>query len=447
MAALLAAAAAEGCGAPSPRIGNVVLVTIDTLRADHLGCYGYPRPTSPFLDSLAARSLLFERAVSASSHTAPSHATLLTSLYPEQHGVLVNGLSLSGSLWSFASVARDSGAEPAGFASVSFLSGLGGEFETWDSEVPDGELFRTADLTVDRVAAWLGARDPLRPFFLWVHFYDVHEHKADTRIPPGPLERISSHRRDRKDDFLAFLREQRGYTGSRVTRNFDRYDSQIAFVDSQIGRLYERVEAHAAGARTLWVVTSDHGEGMGDHGYGGHGRYLYDEQIHVPLIIHDSADHFAPASVPSLVRHVDVLPTLAELAGVPHTGDAGRIEGGSLVPWLDDPLRVARRLAFAQRRPPDPRRLERGWSPGQLIVARGDRFKYISSSHAPDEFYDLLRDPHETMNLAGGDSQEERRLREWLRRKDAALRRDRRAGEAGAIPEELIESLRALGYL
>jgi len=445
--ALAGAALLGACAAPAPRADNVVLVTIDTLRVDHLGCYGYPRPTSPFLDSIAERGLVFRRALSASSHTAPSHATLLTALYPEQHGVLVNGFTLPESLWSFASLARSRGAEPAGFVSVSFLEGLGGGFAVWDSQVPEGNLFRTADLTVDSVADWLEGRESRRPFFLWVHFYDVHEHKAETAIPPGPLERMRRHTDAGADDFLSFLREQRGYTGARVTRNFDRYDAQIAFVDSQLRRLYELVGGHAGKAETLWIVTADHGEGMGDHEYGGHGRHLYEEQLHVPLVVHSSSDLIETGSVTSLVRHVDVLPTLAELvAAAPPQGEGG-IEGHSLVPWLDGSGGTEPRLAFAQRRPPDERRLNRGWLPGRVIAVRGERYKYISRTHGPDEFYDLLLDPHEAVNLAGRESEHERRLREWLIRKHDDLREDRRVEEEQAIPEEMIESLRALGYL
>jgi len=444
----LAAALECSCGgsAPEARFDNLVLVTIDTLRADHLGSYGYPRPTSPFLDSLAERSLVFERAVSASSHTAPSHASMLTSLYPEQHGVLVNGFALSGEVASLAPLARGAGRETAGFVSVRFLEGLDEGFEVWDSEVPKSHLFRTADLTVDRAEAWLARREPQRPFTMWVHFYDVHEHKAESRIPGKLLEAMQRDSERNGEHLLAFLRQQRGYAASRLTRNFDRYDAQIAFVDSQIRRLYASVEAHARGRPTLWAITSDHGEGMGDHDYGGHGRYLYQEQVHVPLLFHSRTGGIEIGSVAAMVRHVDLLPTLAELLGFP-LREAARVEGRSLTAWLEGRPAQGSALAVAQRRPPDERRLRRGWHPGQVNAAMDGRYKYIRNSHGPDEFYDLALDPHESVNLAGGGSEPERRLREWLLRKLAELARDHRVEGDQAIPEKMLEDLRSLGYL
>jgi len=447
VAAVLAAGTA--CHARTPAYDNLLLVTVDTLRADHLGLYGYPRPTSPYLDELGSEGVVFWHAIASSSHTAPSHASILTSLYPEQHRVLVNGQELQPDVPSLADIARAGGRETAAFVSVRFLEGLRHGFDVLDADVPDGHVFRTADATVDRAVRWLRERDPSRPFLLWLHVYDPHQHVVTTRMPEPYYQAMREDSARRGDEFLYFLKQEQGYPRDAVSDSIDRYDAQVAFVDAQVRRLFEAAAEVASPGRTLRVVTADHGEGLGNHGFEGHGRYLYNEQLRAPLIIHGDPERLRHAVVPSVVRHVDVLPTVAELLGLELPGGGSRLEGRSLVPLFDAPSRdLGLPPAFSQRRPPDERRLDIGWEPGTKLAAQDARHKYIYNSEGDDEFYDIHLDPNELRNLAGSNSEDERRLHEWLTAKMDALSHDHRTkGETPGIDPRHLEDLRALGYI
>jgi len=425
----------------------VVVVTIDTLRADHLGCYGYPRPTSPFLDELAARSVRFEDALSASSHTGPSHASLFTSLYPEQHRVLVNGVVLDKGIASMAQLFRENAHATAGFVGVGFLASLDHGFETFDAEMPPKQRYRPAAEVVDRAVSWLQGLSPGRPFFLWVHVYDVHEHGPQAVVPEPFLSLMREDSRRRGKSLLQFLREHHGLSAPELHGNFDRYDGQLAFVDAQLRRLYQAVERLAGRRPALWVVTADHGEGLGNHGYMGHGRHLYNEQLRVPLLFCGGHD-LAPRVVPDMVRLVDVLPTVAELAGLTWKPASLRLEGRSFLPLLDGTGPVPIDHSFAQRRPADERRSELGWTGGRMIAAQDRRYKYIHRQDAPDELYDLEKDPHELHNLIDEDRPEGRALGLWLERKYQELRHDHRGGARSLeIEDRYIDELTALGYL
>ena len=447
LAALLATL--PGCGPEQPAYDNLVLVTIDTLRADHLGLYGYPRPTSPGLDELGREGLVFWNAITASSHTAPSHATLLTSLYPEQHQVLVNGQLLDPAIPALAPLLREQGLETAGFVSVRFLAGLKPGFDTFDAEVADGEVFRTANGTVDRAIAWLRDLPPGRRFAIWVHLYDPHQHVVTTRMPEPYYRQMLEDSARRGEELLYFLKQEQAYPHDELSGSIDRYDAQIAFVDAQVRRLFAAAAEAAPAERTLRVVTADHGEGLGNHGIEGHGQNLYQEQLRAPLILHGDPGRMGRGVVTSPVRHVDVLPTVADLLGVPLKGSDLRLEGVSLVPLIANPSAdLGLEPAFSQRRPPDERRLSIGWDPGPKLAAQDGRFKYIQNPRPPHEFYDLLRDPRELSNLIHGESPDMERLREWLRQKHEALTRDHRSKAlTDEIDPQTLEDLKALGYI
>lgn len=445
----LATAALSGCRAERPAYDNLVLVTVDTLRADHLGLYGYPRPTSPYLDALGGEGVVFWHAVAASSHTAPSHATMLTSLYPEQHRVLENGHHLDPAIPSLAGLLREEQIETAAYVSVRFLAGLTPGFDTLDARVADGDVFRTANLTVDRAVEWLRTRDRTRRFALWVHVYDPHQHVVTTRMPEPwyRLMREDSARRGR--ELLYFVKQEQGYPRDEISGSFDRYDAQIAFVDDQIRRLFAVVDEVAPASRTLRVITADHGEGLGNHGFEGHGRNLYQEQVRVPLILHGDPERLRHAVITELVRHVDLLPTLAELLGVSASPARLRLEGVSLVPLLQDPSAdLGIEPAFSQRRPPDERRLGIGWEPGIKLAAQDGTFKYIRNPEPPHELYDLRTDPYELKNLIRQPLPEKERLERWLLDKHESLTRDHRTKSlSDEIDPELLEDLKALGYI
>jgi len=449
--ALVAASllAAAGCRRATPAYDNLVLVTVDTLRADHLGLYGYRRPTSPFLDQLGREGVVFWQAIASSSHTAPSHATILTSLHPEQHGVLLNGQALPDGVPTLATLLQAQGFETAGFVSVRFLEGLKAGFETFDASFEGPRVYRPANETVDRALDWLRRRDRRRRFVLWVHLYDPHQHVVATDTPAEPYRRILEDAGRMGGELLHFLRQEHCYPRDEVSESIQRYDAQVLFVDEQIRRLADGLAEHAPPGRTLRVVTADHGEGLGNHGHEGHGRHLYREQVRVPLILNGDPKRLRPWIYPGLVRHVDLAPTLAELLGTPMDRRRLKTEGRSLVPLLTGKgTDVGIDAAFSQRRPPDDRRLGIGWEPGIKLAAQDGRFKYIMNAEGPDEFYDLGSDVCELRNLVEEPRLEKERLRRWLEGKYQELRRDRRGTrEPGGVDPRHLEDLKALGYI
>jgi arylsulfatase A-like enzyme len=438
-----------GCGAPPPPFDTIFLITIDTLRADHLGCYGYPRSVSPFIDSMAAEGVRFERVVSSSSHTGPAHASLFTSHYPARHRVLANGVKLQEGIPTMASLLAEAEFETAAFLSVEFLRSVTHSFDVVNSNTPGDRRYRRAELTVNAALDWLAGRETPRRAFVWVHLFDVHQTGRRHRVPRAHLE---TRMKEDSEERAALLRphwmQQHGVTAAKLNKlleRMNRYDAQISYVDAELRRLVET--ADAGGRRNLWIIAADHGEGLGDHRYVGHGKHLYQAQLSVPLIFYGSDSWPPGATVGDMVRHVDVLPTVLDLAGVAPPPDAD-FEGHSLVGLLESPAAtVPVRYAFSQRRPADRTRLDQyGWPPGLVLAAQNKRYKYILSSEGEDEFYDLETDPREVNNLIDEEIAAKEELVRWLARKYEAMTADPLTADS-EIEEEYIEELKALGYL
>jgi len=447
-------------------------VSIDTLRADHLGAYGYPFGTSAFLDSLAERSVVFSRAYAAMSMTLPSHATMFTSLYPIQHRVLKNSLRLAESNSTLAEILAEAGFATGGFTSMRehFVEGgLAQGFTAFDEPGPagQGELpYRPADETVDRALEWVRGIPADQRFFLWVHVYDPHQPLAP---PAAHREAVAASDAAARDERIRFLRDVQhvsrgpGHDGRPLFRKGDAgmldlhtaYDGEVHFVDAQIRRLFTSVESALRGSDALWIITSDHGEGLGNHAYKFHGRHIYEEQVRVPLIVYGTGDTWRPARVDALVEHVDLLPTISELAGVAEAARARepRIQGHSLLPLLrgDRPDASARRIAaFVQRRnyAAEDRGsplVRRDFEVGRKFAWIGPRWKLIYRSTGPVELFDLENDPYETRDLAPLEHERVATLKSRLLDRIAILEADAGA-DAEPVEPATVERLRALGY-
>jgi choline-sulfatase len=410
---------APGCrraAPPLPPAGrpNILLVTIDTLRADRVGCYGHASAATPMLDALAARGVRFETVIAHVPLTGPSHASILSGLGPLGHGFRENaGFVLPAQVRSGAEDFRDAGYRTAAFVSAFPLDrrfGFDRGFEVYDDHLPKGNdprrtpyVERFADATTDAVLRWLevsAAWSGGRPFFLWVHYYDPHAPYE----PPG--------------EFAVRFRTAP-------------YDGEVAFADQQLGRLFRALEERGDLSRTLVVAMSDHGEGLGDHGEATHGLFVYDSTLRVPLIV--AGPGVAAGRVaPTVARGVDVLPTLVDYAGLPLRAE---LEGRSLRPAIEG-REMSDAPAYAETLYPQ---REFGWAP--LFAWRTARLKVIEAPRP--ELYDLEKDPGETDNLAPSDSA---RLAEMLRNLEVA--RSRTVPSAAAeIDPEAVERLRALGYV
>jgi arylsulfatase A-like enzyme len=328
---------ALGCG-PSTRVERVVLVTLDTLRADRVGCYGAQRAHTPTIDGLASRGVRFATAISPAPITLPSHATLLTGLDPPRHGVRHNGIfRLPDEIPTLAERFHD-----AGFATAAVVGAV-------------GYAERTADQVVNAALSWLEAAP--ESFFLWVHLYDPH---ANYDPPPG---------------FQAAFPA-------------DPYAGEIAFADAELGRLLGAVEQRFPEGGTLLVVTSDHGESLGEHGELSHSLTIYDATQRVPLVM---AGPGLPRSrvVEDPVGLADVAPTVLALAGLPPLAEASGIDLRELLEGGE----ASDRLQYLETLVPQ---LDFGWS--ALLGVRSPDFKYVRAPRP--ELYDLASDPGETRNLS-----------------------------------------------
>jgi arylsulfatase A-like enzyme len=453
-----------GCTTSSPPLGEttkapacIILVTIDTLRADHLPMYGYPRATAPFLTELASNGIVFERAFSASSHTAPSHASLLTSLFPSQHGVRQNGHNLDESIPTIATELQAAGYRTAAFSSVDWLRDVGRGFEHFSS---NRSGYRQGREIVADALGWLGEGPRGVRKFLWLHFFDVHEflklRPSDTNsaVEENYAAAAKSLEQDGNSHsvLLELLKKNHGVPpkwadqmGARLTASVADYDARIRYVDGQLQRLNNALPDFCESDEIRWFVTSDHGEGLMTAGRIGHGRYLHHEQLHVPLIYHATDLEHPGTRVAQLVRLVDLPATIAAVAGTawPHG------EGHSLIALTrGDRTQYPVLFNFAQRRPASAKRLALGWTEGEVLTVHDAEKRYILRTDAPDLFFDRTTDPFETNSLAGA-SHEEAAV--WQRE---AIRQWERVQNSGSLENtptstnpRYRDQLRSLGYI
>jgi arylsulfatase A-like enzyme/Flp pilus assembly protein TadD len=402
---------------PAARIGkvrNVLLISIDTCRADHLGCYGAKRPPTPHIDALAREGVLFEDALSPVPLTTPAHSSMMTGTYPPTHGVrLNNGEALAASNVTLAEVLKDAGYRTGAFVGGFPLDpgfGLSQGFETYDarftkkSETSTTVAERTAPEVAAPAVAWL-EQHAREPFFLFVHFFDAH-------LPYQPPPELASAFAD------------------------DPYSGELAYVDASIGRLLDRLRELKADGDTLVVITADHGESLNEHGESSHGYFIYQSTQRVPLVMR------APGGPkgrrrPERVSLIDLMPTILDLTGVK---TPPRVEGSSL------------RAALEGGRPPE---RERALYVESLVATQfrcaplnalvEGRWKYIRAPKP--ELYDLTKDGGERNNIVSVEPAIAQRLRERLDATLEGLEAGASAGAAAAPDPDAVQRLQSLGYV
>jgi arylsulfatase A-like enzyme len=320
---LIACTAGPSCSPSKGKPPNVVLVIVDALRPDYLGCYGCDRPTSPNIDGLAAEGTLFETAISQAPWTKPSFSTMLTSLYPFQHGVVDWESVMPDSVVTLAEVLRAHGYKTA---AVINMLGITGDFKVTKgfevvSEAP--KRSRDAAGTTDDAIALI--KESPRPFFIMVHYFDAHWPR---RPPPEYVALVRSE--GDPDPFAAVAGGTQASAEpgpERVDRQRLLYAACVRYVDDAVGRLVEFLDRAGLGRETLLIVTADHGEAFWEHSTVAHGANLYDEVVKVPLIVRCPSGGQGGRRVACQVRHVDLLPTIVDFAGA---ADAEPREGMSL---------------------------------------------------------------------------------------------------------------------
>ncbi len=454
-------------GSKSRTIRRIFLVTIDTLRADHLGCFGYFRETSPFLDGLAAKGVLFRNAFSSMATTVPAHASIFTGLHPLRHGVLKNGHRLADSAQTLSELLSGKG-----FCSAAFVgtlgqfgaAGLDRGFSYFNEPTPaEANPYRPAGKTVSRALEWMAERRGEGRVFLWVHLFDPHApYRSSSRFEkrasgedPQLIEFLSTRLGvdprffGRLDNLLdVYLDEGTGFesgrAGANLTRIIDAYDSELLTVDEAVGRLFQGMESLGLNEDSLWIVSGDHGEGLGNHNWLGHGKHIYNEQLRIPLILYTPTGSFAKArQVDEVVGQVDLLPTLAALLDLPVS-----TSGNSLLDLLAGGRSPDRRFAFSQRREfsgRESRKRSGNHEPGDAFALQDREWKYIWRTKGGDEFFHVGDDPYELSNLVGRGLPQEGEFRSHL----SAIVRElvRRRHPSQSIAPEALERLRSLGYL
>jgi len=402
-------------GGPAPR--NLLVITLDTTRADHLSVYGANAARVPNLERLAREGVRFDNAFTPAPVTLPAHVSLFTGLYPTAHGVRNNGtFRLGDEAFTLAEALRAQGFKTAAVIGSQILDsryGLDQGFDLYDDRLPPEEKVHTffverpAAAVAERGLAWLGERGEER-WFLWMHFFDPHYEYN----PPEPF--------------------RSEYAQSP-------YDGEIAYADSQAGRILDLLRQRGWLDRTLVVVAGDHGESLGEHGESTHGVFIYDATTHIPLLMRHPGRLGQGRQITPLVRLVDVMPTALDLLEVPRPAQA--LHGESLVPLVAGQPEPARTAWLESWLP----RFNYSWS--ELRAVRDLQWKYVQAPRP--ELYDLRADPREERNLVARDLA---RADEYHARLEQIERAAAPAGgqdlaHAQQLDAEMREGLAALGYI
>jgi arylsulfatase A-like enzyme len=470
---LVAVAAALATGLPPASAGraaiaavpptrpNILLVSIDSLRRDHVHAYGYPRETTPALDRLARDGVLFEQAVSSSSWTLPAHMSLFTAMPPRQHGVTKAHLQLAREIPTLPRVLQDAGYATAGFVSCPLLAGGVGfaqGFDHYDDHSVPQNRRHAADrgvtsptllaITSDWLATWDRA-GRIRPFFVFLHLWDVHYDYA----PPPPYDRMFDPDYDGAvtgDGFMANPDVHAGMDARDLAHVVALYDGEIRYTDDHLGRLLDRLAAIGVLDDTIVAVTSDHGDEFFEHGGKGHGLTVYDELVRVPLVVRWPRRIGPGMRVREQVRHVDVAPTLLGLAGVappPGFGTGGRfgdsLRERDLTPWLTAPRSPA---PFPELVAIPESQMIFGYGTGAVRTPERKLVEYADPSR-PRQLFDLASDPGETRDQAAERPDTADRFSRLRAGVGRALRDWAPPSEARQLDAETADRLRAMGYL
>ena len=397
---------------------NLVVVTLDTTRADRFGAYGARDIETPAVDALAREGVLFEQAVAVAPLTLPVHCSLFTGKFPPEHGVRDNGgFFLGPEQVTLAELLKARGYRTGGFIGAYVLDSKWGIDQGFDTYFDDfdlgksrvmsvGSIQRPGNEVVDKALPWIDEAARGGRFFAWVHLYDPH-------TPYRPPEPFASRYKGRP------------------------YNGEVAFADSQVGRVVRRLKELGVYDRTVIVVMGDHGESLGDHGEATHGFFIYNSVTHVPFVIRAPFSRTGSRRVADPVRSVDLLPTVLDLLGA----EAPKaVSGASLVPLMTGSRRELALDAYSESMYP---LHHYGWS--DIRALRAGRYKVIDAPRP--ELYDVDRDPREATNLFDQRRAIADAMLAQLRRQEGGFTRTEAALPAGDIDPEARARLAALGYV
>lgn len=436
---------------------NLILISIDTLRRDHLGLYGYQRNTTPNIDALAPESVVFDDAIAAHTNTSPAHASMLTGLYPMAHGIVRNLSRLAEGVTTLGQILTSRGFDTAAFVSGHTLNdtvcGLSRGFSVYDE--PNTKIVdRRAGDTFRRVKEWLNRRPKERPFFLFFHLFDPH-YPYD---PPAPYDTIfGSGYRGPANGSLRYIYSLRGWVEPKITpapadlqRLIDLYDGEIAYADHHLGRFFRLLKQLGYYDRSLIIVTSDHGETLAERPFAfDHGGRAFDEQIRIPLLIRFPEEKYGGRRIRGPVHQVDFLPAILDYLNLPEEKAA---HGRSFLSQITANSRLPDRSLFSLARP-EPERVPDLRSvmikSGLVAAVRRTGKKLIGYPTADGmvfQLFNLKSDPGEKKNLAGRRLEVVEELAEEIRTWRGSMP-DRGFAPRQKLPRELEKALRSIGYL
>lgn len=464
------------------KINSIFLITIDTIRADHLSCYNYPRKVTPFIDSLAKDGIIFTSAYSNSSTTAPAHSSIFTGLYPITHGVLKNWIKLDDNFQTLAEILKEEGFKTVAFTGVELFKACnlyqGFEYynEPENAREKWGKKYRSARLTFGEIKKFFSQKKVNGKYFIWIHFFDPHRpyyppqkfigkikqfndkekmirfwenvHKINPEVYKGEVFR----HRERSNFFKkeGDLKHENMTAEDIMYEQINLYDAEIIYVDKVLEEIFNFFEEIGFNKNSLWIITGDHGEGLGNHNWFMHGKHIYRELIHIPLIFYFREKRIRKKES-AVVEHTNILPTILEILKIKKYKKENRLNGVSMLPLiLGQVKKYNKRFSFAQREKYKFRKMKK--IPDYLIYEKGDKFSVIDDrfhfiyniTTGREEFFDIRKDPYEILNLSSTIQSEKGKYKAQLLKTIKNLKKKRKTKKATA---KEIEKIKSLGYV
>jgi len=437
-----------GCK-PRAKGPNVILVSLDTVRPDHLSVYGYFRKTTPFLERLSEESVTFNNAYTPCPHTVTAHTSLFTSAYPSEHKTLYNGWKLKD--WSkplLAEVLKKAGYQTGAVVSSAVLASwhnLNRGFEFYHDKDFEHQVGivkkkengpnlkidfnqRRASEVINWAQKWLNEIDPKQPFFLFLHFYDAHRpydpdpnYNAPFKLDP---------------EFIKYLTDNH-YLMQDKYDSVNTYDNQLSYLDYNLEKFFSYLKSQGLLDKTLIIITADHGEGLGQHNLMSHGLYLYEDQVRIPLIIRFPDKASAGMRIDARVNLIDIAPTILEYLKLK---DPMEPRGTSLLGIIQGVKKQPRSCEFFERRWYEPSKRAKGRKAGALC----DEWKIIWADEEENELYNLNSDKFELTNLREMEQKKFLELESEVKKHLDDVKFF--SVQKQTIPKEVQEQLKALGY-
>lgn len=429
----------------------MIIITLDTVRMDHLSLYDYFRPTTPFLSRLGAESVVFNNAYTPIPHTVPAHTSLFTSHYPSEHKALYNGWKLKD--WNrplLAEVLKQEGYQTGAVIASMVLThwcNLNRGFEFYQDQDFEHQVSmmkkkkkkkvnpdfnqRRAGEVVKWAEKWLNEIDRERAFFLWLHFYDAHRPYDPDPNYPAPFQL--------DPEFTKYL-EQNHYLIPAKYGEVNTYDNQLAYLDQNLEKFFQFLKDRGLLDQTLIIITADHGEGLGQHKLMSHGLYLYEDQVRIPLLIRFPDLAQAGTRIDARVNLIDLAPTILDFLQIPPRRNRMEARGQSLLSLISGGKKELRPCEYFERRWYEPKRRVKGRKAGALC----GEWKIIWADEEENELYHLPGDPFELTNAR--DLEKKKFLELETEMKGYLDRVKFFSVQKQTVPKEIQDQLKALGY-